>query len=236
MATEIQIHLAQAQILKTLLFKTEARFRDLNITKLSTDHFTFHLKQLIETGIIEKTQKGTYRLTAKGKEFANRFDTEKVALEKGAKPSVLVVAVKKEQNATKYITQQRLKHPFYGYRGFISGKLRWGEKVSEAAARELMEETGLAGKLEFVGIEHKMDYNHQTGEILEDKFFYIVKATETAGKLIESFEGGKNSWLSEKEIFADKKLFEDVPKILKGVKSGNFFFLEDKYKYSTEQY
>jgi len=235
MATEIKIHEAQAQILKTLLFKTEARFRDLNTTKLTTDHFTFHLKQLIEANIVEKTQKGTYKLTPKGKEFANRFDTEKVALERQAKFTILVLAVKKENGVIKYVSQQRLKQPFYGYRQFVSGKIRWGERVLETAARELKEETGLEGKLEFVGIEHKMDYDFSE-RVLEDKFFYIVKATQTRGKLIENFEGGRNSWLTEKEILADPKLFEDIPKILKNLKRNRFFFIEDKYKYSPEQY
>ena len=235
MATELEIHQAQAQVLKVLLFRPEARFAELNVSKLSTDHFTFHLKQLVENGIVEKTEKGTYRLTAKGKEFANRFDTEKAALERQAKLAVLVVVVKPFQNVTKYVSQQRLKQPFFGYRGFITGKIRWGETVLETAVRELKEEAGLTGQLELVGLEHKMDYS-ETGEILEDKYFYIVKATNTKGKLIENFEGGKNSWLSEKEILTSENVFEDVPKILKGLMPGHFFFLEDKYNYSKKQY
>lgn len=235
MATELEIHQAQAQILRVLLFKPEARFAELNITRLTTDHFTFHLKQLLEAKMIEKNDKGSYRLTVKGKEFANRFDTEKAALEKQAKLAVLIVVVKPFQNVTKYVSQQRLKQPFFGYRGFITGKIRWGETVLETATRELKEEANLTGKLEFVGIEHKMDYS-ETGEILEDKYFYIVKATNPKGKLIENFEGGKNSWLSEKEILASENIFEDVPKILKGLMRGHFFFLEDKYSYSKKQY
>lgn len=235
MATEIEIHQVQAKILKVLLFKPQARFAELNITQLTTDHFTFHIKQLVESGMMVKGAEGLYQLTAKGKEFANRFDTEKVALERQAKLAVLIVAIKVINNVTKFISQQRLKQPFYGYQGFVGGKIRWGETVLETAERELKEETNLTGKLKFVGIEHKMDYS-ETGEILEDKYFYIVKATDTKGKLIENFEGGKNSWLSEKEILAEEKVFEDIPQILKGVIAGQVFFLEGKYNYSAKQY
>lgn len=235
MATEIEIHQVQAQILKVLLFKPQAKFAELNVTKLTTDHFTFHVKQLVEAGMIIKGAKGLYQLTAKGKEFANRFDTEKVALERQAKTAVLIVAVKEINNVTKFISQQRLKQPFYGYRGFVGGKIRWGETVLETAERELKEETNLTGKLKFAGIEHKMDYS-KTGEILEDKYFYIVKATNTKGKFIKEIEGGKNFWLSEKEILTKEKVFEDILKILKGVKTGKFFFLEKKYNYSAKQY
>jgi len=236
MATELEIHQAQAQILKTLLFKTEARFRDLNTQKLTTDHFTFHLKQLVEAKIIEKTAKGTYQLTAKGKEFANRFDTEKVALEKQAKAAVCIVAIKKEGTKIQYLSQQRLKNPFFGYHGFVTGKIRWGEELLETAARELREETGLNGKLEFCGMEHKMDYSKEDRQILEDKFFYIIRATQTKGALIEDFEGGKNGWLTEKEILNEQKVFEDVPDILKVVKGKNFTFGEKKFYYTQRQY
>lgn len=236
MAVELIIHEAQAQILKTLLFKTEARFRDLNTQKLTTDHFTFHLKQLVEAGIIEKTPKTTYKLTAKGKEFANRFDTEKVALERQAKLAVCIVGVKKQGRIIKFLSQQRLKNPFFGYRGFVTGKIRWGEQLLETAARELKEEVGLEAKLEYVAMEHKMDYSKDSGGVLEDKFFFIIRATRAKGKLIESFEGGRNSWLTEKEMISDPKVFEDVPKILQAVKGKNFVFFEDKYRYSEKQY
>ena len=71
---------------------------------------------------------------------------------------------------------------------------------------------------------------------MEDKYFYIVKATNTKGKFIKEIEGGKNFWLSEKEILTKEKVFEDILKILKGVKTGKFFFLEKKYNYSAKQY
>ena len=42
----------------------------------------------------------------------------------------------------------------------------------QAARRELKEETGLEGKLELVGVKHKMDYS-QKGNLLEDKYFFV---------------------------------------------------------------
>ena len=236
MATEIQIHKVQAQILKVLLFKTEARFGQLNSAKLPTDHFTFHLRQLVEKGLVEKKPNGRYQLTSKGKEFANRFDTEKVAIERQPKLGVLVVAIKKEGRENKYLTQVRLKQPFYGCRGFVTGKIRWGEKLFQAAARELKEETGLTANLELAAIEHKMDYNQDNEFILEDKFFFVIRATDTRGKLIKNFEGGENAWLTEKEIITDKNLFKDVPKIIEVIKEKRFSFIENDYHHSTQRY
>lgn len=235
MAKELKIHPIQKQILISLLFRGEARFSDLNLKRCPTDQFTFHLKELLEQGLLKKNEAGEYSLTKEGKEFANRFDTENLVLEKQAKLSVIVVAEKSDGKMTKRIHQQRLKHPYYGYYGFVSGKIRWGETVLEAAARELKEETGLTANLEFAGIEHKTDYQ-KNGELLEDKFFYIVRAKNPKGNFVESFDGGKNFWLTEKELLSKENVFEDVVPIIRYLDAKKLFFFEKKYTYSQTQY
>ena len=85
------------------------------------------------------------------------------------------------------------------------------------------EEAGLKAKLDLAGIEHKIDYSKE-GKLLEDKFFYIVKATSLTGQLLESFEGGRNAWLTQKEIKNLPDLFDDVLKIIKVVDKGKFIF------------
>lgn len=224
------MHQIQNNILKELLFKKTARFSELNINKVSNDHFTFHLKKLIGDGLVMKNQDGSYLLTIAGKEYANRLDTdaEKIEIEKQAKIGVLVVGVDGSGDKKKYLIQQRLKHPYHGFYGFISGKIKWGEGVYEAGLRELEEEAGLKAELNLVSIEHKIDYSKE-GKLLEDKFFYIVKATNLTGQLMESFEGGRNTWLTQKEIKNLPDLFGDVLKIIKVVDKGEFTFFEDKY-------
>jgi len=228
MTTEIEVHPIQTKILKVLLFKKEARFSQLNQTDLTNDHFSFHINQLVDLGLVEKMAKGKYRLTPKGKEFANRMDTEKEAIERQAKESVLIVCARKTGSIRQYLFSQRLKQPYYGFYGFVSGKIRWGEKAIETATRELKEETGLTGKLTFCGIEHKMDYSVE-GKVLEDKFFFIYKATNLRGKLITEFEGGRNIWLSEREIRKTPNLFKDVIEIISLIKSRKIRFFENQF-------
>jgi predicted MarR family transcription regulator len=88
------LHPTQASILRELLFKKEARFSDLNITKMTNDHFTFHIRKLIKLELISKTKSSKYELTIKGKEFANRFDTDTATVEKQAKIGVLIIMTK----------------------------------------------------------------------------------------------------------------------------------------------
>ncbi|HET6924421.1 MAG TPA: hypothetical protein VFH39_01155, partial [Candidatus Saccharimonadales bacterium] len=72
MSTEVNIHAAQTSILRELLFRRAAGFAELQKpTGLTSDHFNFHMSRLLELGLIEKVSRGTYRLTSRGKEYAN---------------------------------------------------------------------------------------------------------------------------------------------------------------------
>ena len=227
------MHQIQNNILKVLLLNKKARFAEINVDKISNDHFTFHLKRLLAQKLVEKDEQGFYNLTTIGKEFANRLDTdaEKVCAERQAKVSVLVVCVDSAGKEIKYLIQERLKHPYYGFYGFVAGKIKWGETVQEAAQRELREEAGLSADLILAGIEHKIDYSSQD-ELLEDKYFYIMKGANFSGQLLESFEGGRNMWMTKPEIAKLPNLFDDVFTIMEVIAKGKFKFFEDKYNVS----
>ena len=227
------MHQIQNNILNVLLFKEKSRFAEMNTDNISNDHFTFHLKRLLEQKLVEKDEQGFYNLTIIGKEYANRLDTdaEEVCAERQAKVSVLVVCVDNSDKETRYLVQQRLKHPSFGFYGFVSGKIKWGETVFEAAQRELKEETNLEAELALAGIEHKIDYSDKN-ELLEDKYFYVMKGINHSGQLLESFEGGKNIWFTKHETEKLPDLFDDVLKIIKVIENGKFTFFEDKYNVS----
>jgi 8-oxo-dGTP pyrophosphatase MutT (NUDIX family) len=227
MRAETDLHPVQFEILKFLLFKCASRFSQLNTLDLPTDHFNFHLKALVTEGLVEK--KGEkYDLTIKGKEFANRLDTESDGIEKQAKVSVLIVCISKG----KYLVQQRLKQPYFGYYGFFGGKIKYGDTPLETAKRELVDETGLTvEKMVLVSLKHKMDYS-KTGELLEDKYFFIFRAEGIKGKLIEEFEGGKNLWLTKSEILKLLNLFDGVDTTLSTIDQKQFSYIEKKYKVS----
>jgi len=230
---EQNLHPIQSNILRNLLFNPEARFSDLNMEHLPTDQFTFHLKRLMELELIEKINQNHYHLTLIGKEYAGRFDTDQRKVERQAKIGVALCAVKKEGRVKRYLIQQRLKQPYWGYHGFPTGKIRWGETIIEAAARELKEETGLTADLSLVGAKHKMDYS-QEGNLLEDKIFFVFRATNCRGTFLETIEGGKNFWLTEKEIFQLPNLFDGFSETFKieATAGKNPIFLERKYKVS----
>lgn len=229
MATSLEIHPIQSAILITLLFKPDARFSQLNKLGVPSDQFNFHLKTLINNNLIKKTEEGHYQLTTSGKEFANRFDTDQKVIERQAKIGVLICCTRKKNGQTEFLLQQRLKQPYYGFWGFITGKVRWGESIFETGKRELKEETGLSGNFVLTGIKHKTDYDIK-GSLLEDKFFFVFRVENPTGKIKNIFEGGKNHWLEEKNIFKLKELFGDVDTTLKIAKEKSLTFSEQKFK------
>ncbi|PIU73578.1 hypothetical protein COS78_01535 [Candidatus Shapirobacteria bacterium CG06_land_8_20_14_3_00_40_12] len=224
--TGIEPHPIQFQILRYLVFHPKARFSELNALKVPTDQFTFHLKTLVDGGLVTKTEEGKYDLTIVGKEFGNRLDTDGVGVEKLAKVTTLIVCIKKG----KYLVQQRLKQPYFGYYGFFGGKIKYGDTPLQTAKRELEDETGLmAKKMTLVSLKHKMDYS-ETGKLLEDKYFFIFRAEGIKGKLIEEFEGGRNLWLTKTEILKIPNLFDGVDTILASIGKKQFSYIEKKYK------
>jgi len=225
---ELELHPVQAKILNTLLFSTESRFTDLNPDAIDSDRFTFHINRVIALGLVTKNDSGLYSLTPAGKEYANRFDTEKAKIEKQPKVGVLLVCSMNQGKNKEFLVQQRLKQPFYGYRGFPTGKIRIGETLMETAERELYEETGLKADMKLKAIKHKMDYSAED-KILEDKFFFVIHCTNTKGQLKEQFDGGRNIWLSPKDIVKLDKLFDGVEENFLLTERSDISYIEHKY-------
>lgn len=227
------MHSAQVAILHVLLFRPSATFAELQKeSKLTSDHFNFHLKQMIEQRLVHKGQDG-YTLTTAGKEYANRFDTDERIVERQPKVAVLLVI----EESGKWLCQQRLKQPFYGFWGRPTGKIRYGETILEAAARELMEETGLTADLRCTGVYHKMDYATEGGELLEDKIFFAIYGKNVQGDFIEEFEGGRNAWLTLEEIKNLENAFAGLEKdITKLRDQKGLSFEERRHEYTAQEY
>jgi len=236
MSYEPDAHETQVAILRHLLFVPEANFSEIQKSSgLSSDHFNFHIKKLLEEGYVEKIEKH-YRLTRKGKEYANRMDTDENEIEKQPKISVAVTLERRGKNGEReFLFQQRKKNPYYDFWGRVGGKIRWGETIIEAANRELKEETGLEATFEYRLLYHKRDFDKRTKELLEDKIFLCVYATEFAGELKEEFEGGINRWMTHEEFMAMPKRFNSVDEFLKLMDRGETY-AEQEFYYDESEY
>lgn len=198
MAHEVKIHPAQTSILRELLFRQNADFTALQRpTGLTSDHFNFHIQRLLALGFVAKKARGTYQLTPAGKEYANRLDTDQNTIERQPKLAVLLgIERRTQRGGRQFLLQERLKHPWYGFWGIPSGKVRWGETIPEAASRELFEETRLQADFSFAGVYHEQAILGDKPEPQEDKVFFVMRCLNPSGRLMARFEGGHNAWFS----------------------------------------
>jgi ADP-ribose pyrophosphatase YjhB (NUDIX family) len=233
MSHEVNVHQAQTAILRELLFKPEASFSSLQkIVALDSDHFKFHIKRLLETGYITKNPNGKYSLNSKGKEYANKLDTDLGVIERQPKSAVIIVL---QNEVDEVLVQERLKHPYFGFWGYPGGKIRWGETIIEAGARELLEETNLSATLAYKGVYHEHVKSTETGEQLEDKIFHILSGRKVSGKLREKFEGGRNAWMKIDELSSIKKKYASCD-IETKIGIGNESFVEKTQVYNKDEF
>ena len=236
MTLDINIHQAQTNILRELLFHPQAGFADLQRpTGLTSNHFNFHIARLVELELVEKLVRGQYRLSARGKEYANRLDTDNNTVERQPKAAV-ILALRRERNDTvEYVFQERLKNPYFGYWGLPTGKIRWGETVVETAAREASEETGLRGNFEVKGVYHELVHQQDTQELLEDKMFFVVTGTDIAGELALSFEGGHNEWMTFDQFIVKSKKFDSYHAQIE-ILAGGRWMIERSTAYHKDEF
>jgi 8-oxo-dGTP pyrophosphatase MutT (NUDIX family)/DNA-binding HxlR family transcriptional regulator len=215
------LHPLQMVILSRIMTLPHARFRDLKIEGLSTDHLTYHIKTLVKLGLLQRSSPSLYTLTDSGKEYVGRIDEHTATIETQGKRGALVRCMKKEGRKTLYLVNRRLKQPFFGYVGFHTGKIKEGESVYQAAARELSEEAGIQADLTLVAVFHYIDFK-ENGDFLRDIYFYVFNGENVRGELINSNpnEGVENFWITLEDLkkqktfpgFWQKPMFLDAKK------------------------
>jgi predicted transcriptional regulator len=206
-----ELHKAQVSILRTLRHAESARYSMLmRPTGLESDVFKFHLSKLVNQKIIEKKNSGDYVLTSSGKEFANNLSKTAQTIQKQPKLSVALVANRQTPEGTQYLFQKRLRNPFYGFWGCISGPAQWGKSLEE-------------------------DIDETSGEILEDKLFAIVEASNIKGEIDNKWSGGFNAWTTLEKLENQEKYFKSSRDLVNLLESNNSYSSEKAF-YSDVDY
>ncbi len=232
-----KIHQVQTKILRELLFLPQAEYAELQRpTGLTSDHFNFHITKLVELGYVEKISRGQYRLTPRGKEHANKLDTDNNTFERQPKVAVLLGVERGEGSTKEFLFHQRRKHPYFGFWGMPTGKVRWGETLLQAAARELDEETKLQGEYEYLGLYHEIVYQKEDGELLEDKLFHIIRCHNVSGNFMADFEGGHNEWMLAEKACKLKPVYDSFEIELGMLLGTQPTFVEQTQEYSKTEF
>ncbi len=200
------MHYIQQEILKKLLFSQGLKYSDMKPIDMEGSQFTFHLEQLIRENLVEKLDSGEYSLTENGKNTANRVDFDSSNPNIQAKHSVVFCGTRNDTSEVLIYT--RLKNPFYDHQGFPTGKVKYGEKIIDAARREFTEETNLTGEPTLVGIRHYRVFYPDKESLVEDKVMYIYRIDEPKGELVSNPEG-EFKWVKVSDI--EKEVTNPLP-------------------------
>lgn len=211
-------HFLQRDVLKKLSLKPKLHFKDLLNDKVESEHMNYHIKKLVDMGYVNKDG-FNYSLTEEGKKFVDLVDSESNKVEKMPKVAVVLFVKRKVKGITEQLSSKRLKQPYYGKIGRLTGKVKFGEKVETTAIRELKEETGLVAKsARIFSIYRKMSKN-KSGEFVQDSVFFFCELTNISGTFKDRTEFQENLWIrksdlnrSELDFFNDYSFYESYPK------------------------
>jgi ADP-ribose pyrophosphatase YjhB (NUDIX family) len=196
------MHHIQAKILTYLQKNSRGTFAELNQEKLPNDWFSYHIRQVIKNGWVEKYDTA-YSLTKNGKKVVLQVGDDDVLME-NQRLSVLLVVT----NGKKYVVQHRHEEPFKSYWEFPTVKIKYSELPKNVAQSLLKQELGLKGKVTFRGINHKIEKSAQ--DVFDDKYYLVFMAENITDELKTEFEGGTNHWLSKSEFLNKEKKHFDL--------------------------
>jgi hypothetical protein len=205
-------------------------------TGLTSDTFKFHIRRLIGNGYVEKTISGSYRLTVRGKEYANNLDEIKRSQRKQPKLSVFIVASRKRPNGEiEYLLFKRARNPFIGYWTGITDSVLYGETFEERAAARFLRQTEQRTQFSVHSIRRIRDYAEASHELLEDKCFIVMIASDLSGEPKNNYTGGYHAWLTMDELLAQDKYFPSTVGILQNLTANEAIVVQDQF-HSQEVY
>jgi len=223
-----EIHSIQAAILRRLSVSDGSRFAELNADEVPSDQFSYHLRQLIKLGFIEKTADNLYRLSGRGKSRGHLLYSNKDGFIEQGFIAVRIVLTKVEQGKTFFLVQHRNLVPYKDTYGTPGNKIFFGEDVADAAVRAMKEQTGLTCTMQLKGIRHIKD--EYQGVCMQDKYFFIFAASNPQGELAETGRTGKNLWMTYDEIKTSGRSIHGGLAILDIAQQDHMSFTEETYR------
>lgn len=129
-------HHIERSILSYLMTHEYARFRDMRPSNVDTNLFTYHLKLLVKSGFIAKTDQG-YTLDSKGMVYVDRVSSDKMKLR--TQPKIITMLLVQDGYGN-VLVQRRTKQPYINTWTLPYGKLHIDDDtVLTAAKRESSE-------------------------------------------------------------------------------------------------
>jgi len=138
--TEVKHHI-QKNILSILMRQKTARFRDMRPPRTDTNLYSYHLTQLLKSGMVKKTDDG-YTLDTAGLIYVDRVNADKLVVRQQPKIVTMLVIQNSDGDV---LLMRRSKQPYIDSWTLPYGKLHNDDAgVLAAAQREASEKLQLS--------------------------------------------------------------------------------------------
>jgi 8-oxo-dGTP pyrophosphatase MutT (NUDIX family) len=213
-------HAVQKDIIRTLVHVSSARFSELKPTRVESNLFMYHLKQLIAKHVIEKDG-ANYRLTVKGKLFVDRVNLDKLVFR--IQPKIITILTIKSTQGT-WLLLERTHEPHMNMVGFPSGKIHFGETLDDSAKRELKEKTGIEDLKLLLRGNIIMRFTDKTsGQIVNHISGYVFSGTSKTELKIDGISEYWRSFWGDEDNLSGVKAFKGHDDIIRLLKSNKEF-------------
>ena len=217
------MHHIQLKILRNLLYSDGSTYAGMRPKGVESNHFAYHLEQLMREGLVVKDDQKTYRLTADGLALVDRMNPDHLV--RRLQPNI-VTAIDLTTPDGKTLLFERGFQPYIHQICLPMGRLHLGEEILPAAERELFEKTGLSG----IALTHRgMAYiDAKRGEETVSKMLYHVFHGDVPYELPVSLrpERGRCFWEDIQTLSPERFMpgFLALKQALQN--SSDFFFFE----------
>ncbi len=215
------MHYIQIKILDKLLYTSTLHYAQLRPKGIESNHFAYHLKQLMQDGFVSKVFAGVYTLAPAGLAYVDRLSHGHMVPRE--QPNIVtMIAIMNEHDQE--LLFQRNYQPFIGRWGYPSGKTHMGETVLQSAERELHEKTGLTGiELKQKGILYLE--TSQRGYTISKVLAHVFAGKVAECEILMSTSRGTNSW-KDSSGCSPHELMPGLAEIQQLLGSSGFFFNE----------
>ena len=217
-------HHIQKAIVYKLAFNEALRFSQLKPDDLDNKLFNYHLKLVINAGLVKKDENGLYSLTAEGRRVGvGVLDKQFTDLDRAH--SVLFLIIRRKSDSA-WLLFKRKTHPLLGDTGFMHVNPVATEDVFKTAQDRLMAKANLTASFKYLGSGYFKIFEESGLESYTH--FTTLVAEDAEGELKQNNDKGEYFWQADIQDIKGE-LLPTAQALLQQYESGQPFFIEQTF-------
>lgn len=195
-------HHIQKSIIYNLAFNEALRFSELKPDELDNKLFNYHLKLVINAGLVKKDENRLYSLTAEGRRVGvGVLDKQFATLDRAHSVLFLIIRGKNDKS---WLFFKRKTYPLLGEIGFMHVNPTAGTNVFKTAQKELLARTNLNATFKYLGSGYFTIFKNK--ELESYTHFTTLIAENAKGELSQKNDKGEYFWQADIDSIKDELL------------------------------